>query len=45
MKTTISILALVFVATSGINWLWGVATLFTWFFVEIVQFLFTPRNQ
>lgn len=44
MKHTVTLLILVFIASSGVSWLWGVAALFVWFFIEIVKFFFTPQK-
>lgn len=44
MKTLLTISALTFIAASGLNWIWGVAVVFVWFFIELVQFFFTPQK-
>lgn len=44
MKTFTLLLFLTFIIAAGINWLWGVAAFMVWFFVELVQFLFTPKK-
>lgn len=44
MKTLVLLSFLAFIITAGLNWLWGVAALFVWFFIELVQFLFTPQK-
>lgn len=43
---TICLLAFVMalVLVLELNWIWGLAAVFLYFFIELVQFLFTPQK-
>jgi len=43
MKALVTVSALTFIVMAGINWIWGIAVIFVWFFMELVQFLFSPK--
>ena len=37
--------ALVLISIIGISWIWGVAAVFVYGFIEMVQFFFIPRRK